>query len=112
MVKDGKGNGEVKYRKALEEWKHLENGNIWSGEERNNWEVKGRSYLVKDIIWREIHIWSMEDKKNDEEKGGKSIGEGKGHAQTNRHVGERPRSLDSLFAKIHHHHHLMSMIQW
>jgi len=28
----------------------------------------------------------MEDKKNDEEKGGKSIGEGKGHAQTNRHV--------------------------
>ena len=53
----------------------------------------------------------MEDKKNDEEKGGKSIGEGKGHAQTNRHVGDRARSLDSLFAKIHHHHHLMSMIQ-
>ena len=41
----------------------------------------------------------MEDKKNDEEKGGKSIGEGKGHAQTNRHVGDRARSLDSLFAK-------------
>ena len=64
--------------------------------------------MVKDIIWREIHVWSMEVKKNSVEKGGKSIGEGKGHAQTEGHVGDR--SLDSLFAKIYHHHNLMSMI--
>ena len=50
----------------------------------------------------------MEDKKNSVEKGGKSIGEGKGHAQTEGHVGDK--SLDSLFAKIYHHHNLMSMI--
>ena len=55
-------------------------------------------------------ICSTENKKNGERKGGKSIGEGKGHAQTNRHVGDRARSLDSLFAKIHHHHNFMSMI--
>ena len=65
---------------------------------------------MKDVIWREIHIWSIEDNKNDKEKGGKSIGEEKGHAQTDRHVRDKARSLDSLFAKIHHHHHLMSMI--
>ena len=52
----------------------------------------------------------MEDKKNSVEKGGKSIGEGKGHAQTEGHVGDRARSLDSLFAKIYNHHNVMSMI--